>query len=392
MNLRAYGMQAGNFGFNTEFGKISINISVLVLLITVYISLLMAPFTGGASAADIGPEVVATRQTISGILSLLATAVGERFGAAALKDLAAAGAKDLATDLATAGAKDLAAGAGKNVAEDVAAAGVKDAAAGAAARVGGQAVARSADSRLSSGVLKVVLQGVVTNVWANIEQLRRDPNASWNWNSTFAAVLAAPLGVGISHGLEAGIAKVATKFVSREAANVADQAATNAADKATTSLPDRALRFTGGTLKVGLVMSVAMPASNALATGDLTHLGDYHTYLGAFVNGAALHGATEAARGLGLAADTTPVTTPDKIRAPTDTPTPETLTEPNPATPDPTDALTTSEPTPTPPPAPAPAPANPPAPPPPPAAAAAAAATNHHPRPHPSHPRHHQHA
>jgi hypothetical protein len=192
MNLRAYGMQAGNFGFNTEFGKISINISVLVLLITVYISLLMAPFTGGASAADIGPEVVATRQTISGILSLLATAVGERFGAAALKDLAAAGAKDLATDLATAGAKDLAAGAGKNVAEDVAAAGVKDAAAGAAARVGGQAVARSADSRLSSGVLKVVLQGVVTNVWANIEQLRRDPNASWNWNSTFAAVLWPP--------------------------------------------------------------------------------------------------------------------------------------------------------------------------------------------------------
>jgi hypothetical protein len=311
MNLRAYEMQTGNFGFNTEFGKISINISVLVLLIMVYISLLMSMFFPPA-AADIGPEVVATRQTISGILSRLATAVGERFGAGALKDLAAAGVRDLATD-AAAGVKD------------AVGARVKDAATGAAARTAG--------SKLSSGVLKVVAQGLATNVGANIVEMRRNPHASWNWNATFAAVLAAPLGVGISHGLEAGIAKVATKLFSREAANVADQAAANAADKTTTSLSGRALCATGTSLKVGLVMSVAMPASNALATGNLTQLGDYHTYLGAFVNGAALHGATEAARGLGLAGNANPVATPDKVTAPTDTTGTDTLTAPPTPTP-----------------------------------------------------------
>src|SRR5262249_44675161 len=166
---------------------------------------------------------------------------------------------------------------------------------------------------------------------------------SWNWSSTFAVVLAAPLGVGIGHGLEADIAELGARFVSREAATVTDSAAANAADKATSSLSGRAVRFTGGTLKVGLVMSVAMPASNALATGDLTHLGDYHTYLGAFVNGAALHGATETARGLGLAGTTTAVTTPDKLTAPTDTtttPTTEASPEPVTATPALTDTTT----------------------------------------------------
>src|SRR5262249_59602291 len=105
--------------------------------------------------------------------------------------------------------------------------------------------------RLSSAVLKVVAQGVVTNVWANIEELRRGPKASWNWSSTFAVVLAAPLGVGIGHGLEAGIAELGARFGSREAATVTDSAAANAADKATSSLSGRAVRFTGGTLKVG---------------------------------------------------------------------------------------------------------------------------------------------
>ena len=41
-------MQAGNFGFNTEFGKVSINVAVWVLLITVFVSLVLAFFTGGA--------------------------------------------------------------------------------------------------------------------------------------------------------------------------------------------------------------------------------------------------------------------------------------------------------------------------------------------------------
>jgi len=177
-NAVAQGLQAGNFGSSTEFGKLSINVAVWVALIAAFLVQLAAYFTGGAAEAGMVPISVSAREAIASILSRLAESVGERFGAKAL-----AGLEKKAIEAAEAAAE-------RRAAEAAAEQTVKTAGKEALDGSGREALARATTRRVTNEIVRQSGEGIAFTVWANVEQQDRHPGVAWNWESTVSMVLA----------------------------------------------------------------------------------------------------------------------------------------------------------------------------------------------------------
>ena len=318
-NCVAYAMQASNFGTNTEFGKLSINVAVWVALIAAFIVQLAAFLTGGAAEAEMPVIAMSARQTIASILTKLAEAVGERFGAKALTALSKKALTSAAKLAEEGAARQLAKTAGKDALD-------------AAAR---RALARGTTRRLTNEILRQSAEGVAVSVWANIDQQRRNPDAAWNWNATFSMVLAGGLGFGLGKGLGK----------TNQALGISTRITSKLPFLARYSPTGTGIRaFTGRTVAAGATMAATMPASMFLANGmlsgqwDPATLTSGETYLGAFLNGTARAGLNFAAQqaGTGLREatatihDTTTLTDPTALTEPATNTT--ALTAPEPTT------------------------------------------------------------
>ncbi|MFC6542974.1 hypothetical protein ACFQES_40365 [Nonomuraea salmonea] len=88
-NAHAYALQAQNFAVQTQYSKLSINVTFWVTVVAIAIVLLVNFFTAASATPLIGKYAAMARAAISRILSRLAAMAGKQVGAVRLAQVAA---------------------------------------------------------------------------------------------------------------------------------------------------------------------------------------------------------------------------------------------------------------------------------------------------------------
>ena len=262
-NANAYAQQTDNFARETQYSKISINVAFWVAIAALFVTVLMAFFTFGASTAAAPGIIAALRAAIGQIMSKLIQLAGRKFATqAALK----------------AAARQVAVTATRSVTTSV----------------GRQALLR----HVGKEVVEEVAEEVFIDAVTQLEQMRRGTREDWDVQKTLAAGVGGAAGGLLGVPVGKGISKAAgnlpmTRPLTRAGRDGAGDAAGGALNAAK--------RWPGTAVQAAATNAIISPAASYLANGTV-----YGDWSPPSLSELAGQMAGSAAAGVGRAGTTSP--------------------------------------------------------------------------------------